>query len=189
MKKITRMILLLAIVLLTLEVFAQSEHKSSNLENSSIAPTLPDGKNFSFGEAYNVKENSFIFGIIGDLIDGYVIRPNGEELAEYFSKDFNDQVDVFTHFTDKLEMPLYAVAGNHDISVPGMIPPYIERYGKLWYSFDYRGVHFIALNTEAIPGDKSSFSEEQVQWAIEDIAANSEARHTIVFMHKPAWQY
>jgi len=222
MKKSTQIILLSAIVLVTLEVFAQSEHKSSNVENSSIAPTLPDGKNFSFGEAYKAKENSFIFGIIGDrtggnpifgwpyfedairamnvlhpdfvliagdLIDGYVIRPNGEELAENFSKDFNDQFDLFTHFTDKLEMPLYAVAGNHDISVPGMIPPYIKRYGKLWYSFDYRGVHFIALNTELNPGDESHFSEEQVQWAIEDIAANSEARHTIVFMHKPAWQY
>jgi len=59
MKKSTQIILLLAIVLLTLEVFAQSEHKSSNMENSSIAPILPNGKNFSFGEAYKAKENSF----------------------------------------------------------------------------------------------------------------------------------
>ncbi len=70
MKKPRLIILLLASVLLTPEVFAQSEHKSSNVENSSIAPTLPDGKNFSFGEEYNAKEDSFIFGIIGDRTGG-----------------------------------------------------------------------------------------------------------------------
>lgn len=219
MKKRTQIILLLASVLLTLEVFAQSEHKSSKVENSSIAPTLPDGKNFSFGGKYKAKEDSFIFGIIadrsggnpiigwpyfeeairtmnvlhpdfvlmpGDLIDGFVNRQDSKGLAENYSKDFNDQFDLFTHFTDKLEMPLYAVAGNHDIMVPEMIPPYIKRYGKLWYSFNYRGVHFIALNTEANT-PSGGFTEEQVQWAIQDIVASSKARHTIVFMHQPAW--
>ena len=220
MKKLTIAILLLTSVLLTLEVFAQYGHKSSNDEYSSTAPTLPEGKNFSFGGKYNAKEDSFIFGIIadraggnpiigwpyfeeairamnvlhpdfvlmpGDLIDGYVNRPDSKGVAENFSKDFNDQFDLFTHFTNKLEMPLYCVPGNHDLPLPGMVPPYVERYGKLWYSFDYRDVHFIGLNTEANTGGERSFTEEQVQWAIEDIAASSKARHTIVFMHNPAW--
>ena len=39
-----------------MDFFAQSEHKSSNVENSSMATTLPDGKGFSFGGAYNVKD-------------------------------------------------------------------------------------------------------------------------------------
>jgi len=220
MKKFTQIILLFSSLFLTLNILAQSGHQSSNVEYSSTAPSLPDGKNPVFGGEYSAQEDSFIFGIIadraggnpisgwpyfedairamnvlhpdfvlmpGDLIDGYVNRPDSKGVAENFSKDFNDQFDLFTHFTDKLEMPLYCVPGNHDLPLPGMVPPYVERYGKLWYSFDYRGVHFIALNTEANTGGERSFTEEQVQWAIEDIAANSGARHTIVVMHNPAW--
>jgi len=220
MKKPTQIILFLAIVLLTLEVFAQSEHKSSNVEYRSTAPSLPDGKNPVLGGEYNAKEESFIFGIIadrsggnpiigwpyfedairtmnvlhpdfvfmpGDLIDCYINRPDSKGVADNFLKEFKDQFDLFTHFTNKLEMPLYFIPGNHDLPVPEMIPPYVERFGKLWYSFDYRGVHFIGLNTEANPGGENGFTEEQVQWAIQDIATSSEARHTIVFMHNPVW--
>jgi len=220
MKKLTQIILFLAILLLTLEVFAQSEHKSSNVEYRSAAPSLPNGKNPVLGGEYNAKEESFIFGIIadrsggnpiigwpyfedairtmnvlhpdfvfmpGDLIDPYINRADSKGVAENFSKDFNDQFDLFTHFTNKLEMPLYFIPGNHDLPVPEMISPYLKRFGKLWYSFDYRGVHFIALNTEADPGGNNGFTEEQVQWAIQDIASNSKARHIIIFMHKPVW--
>ncbi len=219
-KRPEQLILLLAIVLLTPEVFAQSGHKSDNVEYRIAVPLLPDGKNPVLGGKYTAKEESFIFGIIadraggnpligwpyfeeavrtmnvlqpdfvfmpGDLIDGYVDIPDREGDAERFSKDFNEQFDLFTHFASKLEMPLYFIPGNHDLTVPEMIPPYIERFGKLWYSFDYRGVHFIALNTEAKPGDDRNFTEEQVKWAVSDIEKSKGARHTVVFLHNPAW--
>jgi len=185
----------------------------------AAAPTLPEGKNPRFGGAFTGTEDSFTFGIIadraggnplvgwpyfeqavremnllhpdfvlmpGDLIDGYIRRQGPEGAFE----DFNEQFDEFGRFANKLEMPLYFVGGNHDLSHEAMKAPYLERFGRLWYSFDYRGVHFIALCTEAQPPGESQgnhFTDEQVRWALADIAAGTSARHTVVFMHYPAW--
>ncbi len=206
MKRLKMIVICMVCMLLTLQLYAQSVQP----------PSLPDGKNLTFGGKFTGAEDSFIFGIIadraggnpiigwpyfeqairdmnvlhpdfvfmpGDLIDGYSHKQGPEGVAE----DFNEQFDLFTHFANKLEMPLYCVPGNHDLPAQKMIAPYLERFGRLWYSFDYRGVHFIALNTEAKPGDGHNFTEEQVQWAISDIAASKDTRHTVVFMHNPAW--
>ena len=183
-------------------------------------PSLPDGKNLQFGDPFSATEDSFTFGIIadraggnplvgwpyfeqairemnslhpdfvlmpGDLIDGYTRRegPDGATL------DFNEQFDKFATYVNKLHMPLYFVAGNHDLYENDVKAPFLERFGRMWYSFDYRNVHFIALCTEAHPGLKDQrhhFTEEQVEWALADIAASKKTRHTVVFMHNPAWR-
>jgi hypothetical protein len=225
MKKLTMIVLCFVCVLLMRQTFAQSGESSVSLDskdkvgNRITGPSLPEGKNLSFGGKFTGTEDSFTFGLIadrhggnplvgwpyfeqairemnflhpdfvimpGDLIDGYIRREGPEGAAE----DFNEQFDLFAHFADKLEMPLYFVAGNHDLSNNDMKEPFLRRFGKIWYSFDYRSVHFIALCTEAQPGGKEQqhhFTDEQVEWAISDISASKEARHTVVFMHYPAW--
>ena len=176
-------------------------------------PTLPEGKNLSLGGQFSATDDSFTFGIIadraggnplegwpyferavremnvlhpdfvlmpGDLIDGYIRREGPEGAA----KDFTEQYDEVASFAKKLEMPLYFVPGNHDVSSGALTAPFLERFGRQWYSFDYRVVHFIALCTEV----QGRFTEEQVKWALSDIAASKDARHTVVFMHAPAWR-
>jgi hypothetical protein len=181
---------------------------------------VPTGKIPGFGAAFSGSEDSFTFGLFGDraganpvtgwryleqaieemnalhpdfvlmpgdLIDGYM-RQKGTDGAK---KDFNEQFDEFEKFAKKLNMPLLFVPGNHDLPDDLMKAPFIERFGRLWYSFDYRNVHFIALCTEGQPAcdDKPHhFTQEQVDWALEDIAASGDARHTVVFMHNPAWK-
>jgi len=183
-------------------------------------PTLPEGKNLQFGGAFSGTEDSFTFGIIadrfganpvvgwpyfeqavrdlnclhpdfvimpGDLIDGYISKDDPQQARQ----DFNIQFDEFAQFANKLEMPLYFAAGNHDLSRESMKAPFVERFGRLWYSFDYRGVHFMGLNTEAQPHGENQdhhFTDEQVEWALADIAASADARHTVVAMHYPAWR-
>lgn len=176
-------------------------------------PTLPEGKNLSLGGQFSATDDSFTFGIIadraggnplegwpyferavremnvlhpdfvfmpGDLIDGYIRREGPEGAA----KDFTEQCDEVASFAKKLQMPLYFVPGNHDVSGGALTAPFLERFGRQWYSFDYRGVHFIALCTEV----QHRFTEEQVKWVLSDIAASKDARHTVVFMHAPAWR-
>jgi hypothetical protein len=175
-------------------------------------PSLPEGKNLRLGGPFTATEDSFTFGIIadraggnplegwpyferavremnvlhpdfvlmpGDLIDGYIRREGPEGAA----RDFTEQYDEVTSFTKKLEMPLYFVPGNHDVASGALTAPFLERFGRQWYSFNYRGVHFIALCTEV----QHRFTDEQVQWALADIAASKNARHTVIFMHAPAW--
>jgi len=56
----------------------------------------------------------------------------------------------------------------------------IGAYCKLWYSFDYGGWHFVAVNTETSIGNGS----EQLTWIDGDLSANSKPC-TAVYSHHP----
>ncbi len=76
MKKSTTITLLLASLLLTMDIFAQSEYEPStvklknNVGNSITVPSLPDKKNLTFGGKFTGKEDGFVFGIIADRTGG-----------------------------------------------------------------------------------------------------------------------
>src|SRR5205823_10148546 len=74
---------------------------------------------------------------IGDCIEGYTTEP--AELAR--------QWDEFDAITKVLEVPLFRVPGNHDVSNDIMREEWVRRYGLLHYHFVYRGVLFIVLDT------------------------------------------
>jgi predicted phosphodiesterase len=89
---------------------------------------------------------------------------------------------------DSLHVPLLLIPGNHDISSQQSYSLWTERLGKPYYAFDYRGCHFLMLNTEEIQGDgEDGFGSKQILFAEQDIRKNQFARHFFVFMHQPAW--
>lgn len=79
--------------------------------------------------------------------------------------------------------------GNHDYYTQGAVP-YFEYFGAAagpdrrgWYSFDFAGWHFIALNslTEVAPGSP------QYQWLQADLAQSRTTLCTIAYWHFPAF--
>jgi hypothetical protein len=71
---------------------------------------------------------------------------------------------------------------------------YRERYAKNsqgagWYSFDKKGVHFVALvnvmNLKA--GGLGSLGAEQLEWLEKDVKHLSKSTPVIVFAHIPLW--
>ena len=113
---------------------------------------------------------------IGDLIEGYT-EDKERLVAEW---------EEFLGFIDQLQMRFFFVAGNHDLTNPVMHTMWRERFGPEWYSFDYKGVHFLCLCTED-PVDH--LGDEQLAFAKKDLAENADARWTLVFLHKPLWIY
>jgi len=116
---------------------------------------------------------------IGDLIDGY--RDDPEEIRR--------QWDEFDTDIRKLKRPFYYVFGNHDASNPMMVDLLRKRYGDPYYSFNYKGCHFIVLFTESCD-DEGKFiglnrDAKQIAWLRKDLAANPGAVHTFVFYHRP----
>jgi hypothetical protein len=111
---------------------------------------------------------------VGDLIEGY--STNRDEIEAQWKE--------FLGFIDKLEMKFFFVAGNHDVSNPTMHKIWREHFGREWYSFDYKGVHFVCMSSED-PEDQ--IGGEQLAWLEKDLAASSGARWTLLFMHKPLW--
>ncbi|MEO0531511.1 MAG: metallophosphoesterase [Planctomycetota bacterium] len=113
---------------------------------------------------------------VGDLIEGYT-----EDEATVQS-----QWEEFVGFIDRMEMRFFFVAGNHDLTNSMMHRVWRERFGPEWYSFDYRGVHFLCLNSE---DPRQHISEKQLQFIEEDLEQAEDARWTLVFLHKPLWTY
>ena len=75
---------------------------------------------------------------VGDLIEGY--STNRDEIEAQWKE--------FLGFIDKMEMKFFFVAGNHDVSNPTMHKIWREHFGAEWYSFDYKGVHFVCMSSE-----------------------------------------
>lgn len=114
---------------------------------------------------------------VGDLIEGYT-----EDLPT-----IERQWTEFLGFIEQMEMRFFFVAGNHDVTNPVLHEKWREQFGREWYSFDYRGVHFLCLCSE--DPYQQHIGEEQIEFIKEDLAAHADARWTLVFLHKPLWTY
>ncbi len=117
---------------------------------------------------------------VGDLIDGPGPTP---ERINQFWKEFDDEVAL-------LKSPFVYVPGNHDVWNTTSKDIYEQKYGPTYRSFDYRGLHFITLDTEEFDETGKKFDRidgKQLEWLKEDIARNRDAKAILVLMHKPIW--
>lgn len=146
-------------------------------------------------EEINLLRPEFVMSV-GDFIEGYSKDAN----------EINRQWDAFLGENAKLEAPFHITPGNHDETNLVEREIYVKRFGKngqSYYSFDYRGCHFVVLdsNFEALErlrrqespnsADKSKnvgagLGEEQLTWLKADLAKAKDARHVFLFFHHPA---
>jgi 3',5'-cyclic AMP phosphodiesterase CpdA len=84
---------------------------------------------------------------IGDCIEGYT--SDAAELAR--------QWEEFDAISAHLEVPLFRVPGNHDVSNEFMREEWLRRFGLLWYHFIYRDVLFLVLDTSDPPQTLADF--------------------------------
>ena len=121
----------------------------------------------------NLLRPTFVMSI-GDLIEGW------DEDRDVIEAQWKE----FLGFIDEMQMRFFFVAGNHDLKNPLMHTIWREHFGVEWYSFDYKGVHFVCLNSE---DPVTVINEKQLVWIEDDLAKNRDARWTLVFLHKPLW--
>jgi len=142
-------------------------------------------------------EGDFTFAVYGDsrsghethsdvlsLMDGHdpqFILHTGDIVNDGCSKEDWDFFLDLAHPVME-DTPLWPTRGNHD--VPG---PWYERYlldGNYgdWYSFDWRRVHFVSLDSTA----DLSVGSEQYLWLEEDLA-DTRATWKFVFFHHPPY--
>ena len=91
-------------------------------------------------------------------------------------------------------LPVFHVPGEHDMLDEGQGKAYLDRFGKGtqgagWYSFDHRGVHFVALVNVANlkPGGMGSLGPDQLEWLEKDLAHRPASQPIVVFAHMPLW--
>ena len=77
---------------------------------------------------------------------------------------------------------LMCVPGEHDAGLDGGAL-FRENFGASNYSFDHRGVHFIALDN--VSRAKPEVGAEQLAWLKKDLARFSKSAPIVVFTHRP----
>lgn len=133
-------------------------------------PRLPLGTMQLPGAARELGEQAFLPRVTGSMIASMRTTPGWRDSMP------------------GLSMPLWITPGNHDCLNASAVAAFERRIGKRYYSFDYRGLHFVVLDNsqwEAMQG----FPQDQMEWLEKDLAANAGAVKTFVFHHKPFWYY
>jgi len=127
----------------------------------------------------NMLQPEFVMSV-GDLIEGYSDDP-GQWALEW--SEFEGKLDA-------LQMPFFFCAGNHDLSNVPMTENWRRKFGRSYYSFRYRDVLFLVLNSEESRPKEViyKFGPEQQEWVRQTLNANADVRWTFVFFHKPVWQ-
>ena len=93
------------------------------------------------------------------------------------------RMKLFKEIAGRLKVPkIMYVPGEHDAGLDGGVM-FREFYGPTNYSFDHRGVHFIALDN--VSRAKPEVGPEQLAWLKKDIARFSRTAPIIVFTHRP----
>jgi 3',5'-cyclic AMP phosphodiesterase CpdA len=85
----------------------------------------------------------------------------------------------------------FYVPGEHDTAIDDGVL-YRERFGKGtlgsgWYSFNHKGVHFVALNNSLQIDALGKLGPDQLAWLKADLAPLSASTPIVVFAHIPLW--
>lgn len=128
---------------------------------------------------------------VGDLLPGYAAKAS-DGTPQDEARILGNQLAEYRRHLSPLQMPYYYVPGNHDIYNRNSYDFWRKNIGPTYYSFDYKGCHFMVLNTAerkglAAPGEtgKEGITPAQIEWVRRDLANAKPARHTFLFMHKP----
>ena len=126
--------------------------------------------------------------VTGDLLNcaGRVEKRDWKKDAQR-AKDY-----LTTAATLDKSIPLYNVAGNHDVGnipTPVTLEWYTKRFGKLWYTFTRDGDFFLVIESDLIknPTGAPKVAKAQMAWIKKTLLSDAvkKARHRIVFMHHP----
>ncbi len=114
---------------------------------------------------------------VGDLISGYTT--DTAVIAQ--------QWDEVNQIISGLKMPFFYLPGNHDITNKVMEKEWEKRYGKRYYSFNYKNVLFIILDSN--DDDDYNLTRNQTDFVLNTLKENEGVRWTYILMHHPIWTY
>jgi hypothetical protein len=106
----------------------------------------------------------------------------------------DEEFDDGKRILEEAGVPAFYIPGEHDMLDPEGGKAFLNHFGKGtrgagWYSFDHRGVHFVALVNVADlkPGGMGNLGAEQLAWLKADLAGRSSSTPIVVFAHMPLW--
>jgi 3',5'-cyclic AMP phosphodiesterase CpdA len=93
------------------------------------------------------------------------------------------RMQLFQSLTARLRSKkVMHVPGEHDAALDGGVL-YRQFFGETHYSFDHRGVHFVALDN--VSTGRPAIGAEQLEWLKRDLARYPHTAPIVVFTHRP----
>lgn len=124
-----------------------------------------------------------------EMINGLPQRPDLVLFTGDLTHDTEDRdthvrrMKQFQEISQKINVPVIkCVPGEHDAGMDGGAL-YREFFGESHYSFDHRGVHFVALDN--VSRAKPEVGAEQLAWLKRDLARYPKSAPIVVFTHRP----
>jgi Icc protein len=161
------------------------------LTDAHLQPELNGviGTDMAFKKARAIKADFAING--GDHVFDSLAVPKQRALTLF---------DLYDKAEQDLGLKVHHTIGNHDVC--GIYPAsglseddtlygkklFEQRFGKLYYSFDHMGHHFIVLDSIGITADRAyegRIDKAQLQWLAADLAALPTGTPVIVTIHIP----
>ncbi len=124
----------------------------------------------------NLLQPEFVLSV-GDLIEG------GKLSDDKYAATWKE----FDGYVNKLTMPFFYCAGNHDAGTKESAKFWEGKLGRKYYHFVYRNVLFLILNADDPPGDPGGIGREQLAYVQRTLQDNAAVRWTIVAVHRPLW--
>lgn len=131
----------------------------------------------------NLMQPEFVLSV-GDLIPGSKQTDSIDSIDTMW--------DEFNSMVNRLEMPFFYVSGNHDVYNSLLGEQWTNRFGPSYYSFKYKDVLFITLNSEFINNHQNKWPgkhEDQLEWLKDIVSKENDARWTVVLIHEPMWNF
>ncbi len=137
----------------------------------------------TIGADFAIQGGDHVFDALG------VARPRADDL-----------IGLYTRTEQDLGMAVHHTIGNHDCfgvyARSGVLPTdplygkkfFEDHFGRLYYAFDHRGVHFIVLDSIGITADRDyegRIDAEQIAWLSRDLASLPAGTPIVVISHIP----
>jgi Icc protein len=173
-----------------------------------LAVALPGGgTGFSL---WSPADTAFRFDILGDrtgaaqpgvfervLLEAAADRPDfllsvGDSIeGENDATAAAEWVQFDRLFSPYRRLPLFLTPGNHDIWSPASEKLWIARAGHpVHYGFDFRQAHFTILdNSRGSDSTDARFSDDEMRFLEQDLAAHSGQTVKFVVSHRPTWLF
>ncbi len=124
-----------------------------------------------------------------EVVNGMAERPDlvlftGDLTHDTEDKDQHAQrMQKFKEIAGRMKVDkTFYVPGEHDAGLDGGVL-FREHFGETHYSFDHKGVHFVALDN--VSQAKPQVGPEQLDWLKRDLSRFPKAAPIVVFTHRP----
>ena len=183
--------------------FAGGVPASTLLAQAAKAPGAGKTEDFSFVQisdshiGFNKGANLNVSGTLAKAIERAALVPAGSKAPDFMihTGDITQnsraaEFDTAAHVIQNFKSPVFYVPGEHDFIDDG--DQYKQRFGKGtsgngWYSYNHKGVHFVALNNCVQVDAMGNLGADQLAWLKADLQGLSVSTPIVVFAHIPLW--